>query len=189
MASRAPRSSSSPDPPPRPRVVTGVGRVLGVDPGLNITGYAILEREPSGPVVIEAGVIRPSLHAKALECRLRLLHEGLLELFDEFHPTSMAVEQVHSHVAHPRTAILMAHARGVIMLAAALRDVSVCGYAPTRIKKTLTGSGRAPKEQVQYAIQAELGLESLPEPNDVADACAVALCHLHLNHLLRDLIR
>jgi len=89
----------------------------------------------------------------------------------------LALEQVHSRVKHPRTAILMAHARGVIMLSAAQHDVPVVGYAPTRIKKTLTGHGRAPKEQMQYAIQSALGLERLPEPHDVADACAVALCH------------
>ena len=74
----------------------------------------------------------------------------------------------------------MAHARGVIVLAAALRGVPVFGYAATRIKKSLTGSGKAPKEQIQHAIKLELGLETLPEPHDVADACAVALCHFQM---------
>ncbi len=74
----------------------------------------------------------------------------------------------------------MAHARGVIVLAAAPRETPVVGYAPTRIKKTLTGSGRAPKSQIQHAIMAELGLDRLPEPHDVADACAIALCHFHI---------
>ena len=80
--------------------------------------------------------------------------------------------------------------RGVIVLAAAQRNTPVVGYAATRIKKTLTGSGRAPKAQVQHAIMAELGLDRLPEPNDVADACAVALCHFHISRnqqLLKDL--
>ncbi len=75
----------------------------------------------------------------------------------------------------------MSHARGVIMLAAAKRSVPVTGYAPTRIKKTLTGSGKAIKEQMQHAIQTELGLDRLPEPHDVADACAVALCHYQMS--------
>ena len=74
----------------------------------------------------------------------------------------------------------MAHARGVIVLAAAQRGVPVFGYAAARIKKTLTGSGKAPKEQMQHAIQTELGLDRLPEPHDVADACAVALCHFQI---------
>src|SRR5947209_617790 len=84
----------------------------------------------------------------------------------------------------PRTAILMAHARGVIVLAAAQRGVPVFGYAASRIKKTLTGSGKAPKAQMQHAVQGELGLDRLPEPHDVADACAVALCHFQIERNL-----
>jgi crossover junction endodeoxyribonuclease RuvC len=84
-------------------------------------------------------------------------------------------------VRYPRTAILMAHARGAIMLAAAQHHTPVFGYAATRIKKTLTGNGRAPKLQIQHAIKTELGLDDLPEPHDVADACAVALCHFHVS--------
>ncbi len=83
----------------------------------------------------------------------------------------------------------MAHARGVIMLAAAERGVPVSGYAASRIKKTLTGSGKAPKEQMQHAIRIELGLDRLPEPHDVADACAVALCHYQISRNLRALER
>jgi crossover junction endodeoxyribonuclease RuvC len=116
--------------------------------------------------------------------RLQRIHEGVLEVLDAFPASALALEQVHSHVKHPRTAILMAHARGVIVLAAALRRVPVFGYAAARIKKTLTGSGKAPKEQMQYAIKTELGLDRLPEPHDVADACAVAICHFQIarNH-------
>ena len=81
----------------------------------------------------------------------------------------------------------MAHARGAIVLAAAQRGMPVVGYAATRIKKTLTGSGQAPKEQIQHAIKTELGLDRLPEPHDVADACAVALCHFHISRNRRGL--
>lgn len=162
-------------------------RVVGVDPGLNVTGYAVIERGrptlddgPGGPrpLVIEAGVIRAGRAAScAMTVRLDRIHQGILEVIDAFSPTSLALEQVHGHPAHPRTAILMAHARGVIMLAAAQRGLPVVGYSASRIKKTLTGNGRAPKEQIQHAIRLELGLDRLPEPHDVADACAVALCH------------
>jgi crossover junction endodeoxyribonuclease RuvC len=117
--------------------------------------------------------------------RLLMLHEGVLEILDLFPPSALALEQVHSHIKHPRTSILMAHARGVIVLAAAERGVPVVGYAATRIKKTLTGSGKAGKEQMQHAIQLELGLDKLPEPHDVADACAVALCHYQIARNLR----
>lgn len=156
-------------------------RVLGIDPGLGVTGYAVLEPGRSGAVVVEAGVIRPGTTADGMARRLDVLHRGILEVLDAFSPAALALEQVHSHPKHPRTAILMAHARGVVMLAAAQRQVPVCGYAAARIKKSLTGSGRAPKEQMQHAIRAELGLDRLPEPHDVADACAVALCHLQAN--------
>ncbi len=100
-------------------------------------------------------------------------------MLDAFPAGSLALERVHSHVRFPRTAILMAHVRGAIMLAAAQHQTPVFGYAATRIKKTLTGNGRAPKEQIQHAIMTELGLDVLPEPHDVADACAVAICHFH----------
>jgi crossover junction endodeoxyribonuclease RuvC len=163
-------------------------RTLGIDPGLNITGYAILESVRRGARVVEAGVIRPGKSAAALAGRLDVLHRGIVELLETFDPVTLALEQVHSHARFPRTALLMAHARGVIMLAASQRGVPVCGYAPTRIKKTLTGSGRAPKEQMQHAIRVELGLERLPDPPDVADACAVALCHLQLERNQRGLI-
>lgn len=165
------------------------GRVLGVDPGLGTTGYAVVEPSPRGPFVLEAGIIRPRKgKSDAVGDRLKVLHEGILEILDAFEPTSLALEQIHSHVKHPRTSILMAHARGVIVLAAALRGVPVHGYAATRIKKTLTGSGKAPKEQMQHAIRTELGLPELPEPHDVADACAAALCHYQIDRNRRGLL-
>jgi crossover junction endodeoxyribonuclease RuvC len=156
------------------------GRVLGIDPGLNVTGYAVVDPGARAARIIEAGVIRPGSASIDLGQRLDVLYQGVLEVLDAFPPTALALEQVHSHWKHPRTAILMSHARGVIVLAAAQRGVPVVGYAATRIKKTLTGSGKAPKEQMQHAIRTELGLDCLPEPHDVADACAVALCHYQL---------
>ena len=92
----------------------------------------------------------------------------------------MALEELYSHYDRPRTAILMGHARGVICLAAAKADIPVVHYAATQIKRILTGSGRAPKGQVQRAIQRELALSAPPEPPDVADALAAALCHYYL---------
>jgi crossover junction endodeoxyribonuclease RuvC len=91
----------------------------------------------------------------------------------------MAMEQLYAHYAHPRTAILMGHARGAFLLAAAQRNVPVISYASTKVKRLVTGSGRAGKPQVQHAVARELGLTTLPEPHDVADALAVALCHLY----------
>lgn len=156
----------------------GVGRVVGIDPGLNVTGYAVLEPRGRAAHVVEAGVIRTQRATESLASRLDKIHHGMVELLDDYPATAIALEQVHTHLKRPRTAVLMAHARGVIMLAAAQRGIPVYGYAAARIKKTLTGSGRAPKDQMQRAVQTELMLAALPEPHDVADACAVALCHL-----------
>jgi crossover junction endodeoxyribonuclease RuvC len=92
----------------------------------------------------------------------------------------MALEELYSHYSRPKTAILMGHARGVICLAAAQAGVPVIPYSATRIKRIVTGSGRASKAQVQRAVQSELRLDTLPDPPDVADALAIALCHHYL---------
>lgn len=151
-------------------------RILGIDPGLQVTGYAVLE---AGPKIVEAGVIQSEGAGKELAPRIHSLHQGLVEVIEQFKPGVMAVEQLYAHYEHPRTAILMGHARGVILLAAAQHNLAVVSYNATRIKKTVTGNGRASKDQVQRTIQRELGLATLPEPPDVADALAAALCHYY----------
>jgi crossover junction endodeoxyribonuclease RuvC len=157
--------------------------VLGIDPGLNTTGYGLVEITAKGPQLREAGVVRGRSRG-SLERRLREIYEGVLEILDGFHPPVMAIEELYSHYARPRTAILMGHARGVICLAAAQRGVVVRHYAATQIKKTLTGNGRAPKGQMQMAICREFGLTQAPEPPDVADALAIALCHVYTRNVL-----
>jgi crossover junction endodeoxyribonuclease RuvC len=156
-------------------------RILGIDPGLRITGYAVIEQAPSRPRICEAGIIRSSegSGSAGLAQRIKALFDGIVEVVDQFRPAAVVVEQLYAHYAHPRTAILMAHARGAMFLAAAQRDLPVISYNATRIKKTITGSGRASKEQMQRTIQREMGLATLPEPADVADALAVALCHYY----------
>lgn len=159
----------------------GALRVLGVDPGLNLTGYAVLELAPRSPVVCEAGVLRglPERSKDDMAKRLLHLYDSIVEVMDQFRPSVMVVEQLYAHYDHPRTAILMGHARGVLLLAGAQRDVPVRSYNATAVKKTVTGSGRAPKSQVQMAVQRELHLATLPDPPDVADALALALCEYH----------
>ena len=151
--------------------------VLGIDPGLDTTGYGVLAGRPGKIAMLEAGVIRTTAD-ESLGSRIEQIYDGVRELMDNFHPRVMAVEQLHSSYRHPETAILMGHARGVICLAAAQDAVSVSHYRPTQVKKLLTGSGRASKLQMQRAVQQVLCLDRLPEPHDVADAIAVALCHL-----------
>jgi crossover junction endodeoxyribonuclease RuvC len=156
-----------------------MSRVLGVDPGLNTTGYGVLEAEGKKLRLCEAGVVRGRSRG-SLTKRLREIHDGLAEVIAALRPDVMALEELYSHYARPRTAILMGHARGVICLAAAEAGLEVAHYSATRIKRILTGSGRAGKAQVQRAIQRELGLAAPPDPPDVADALAVALCHYYL---------
>jgi crossover junction endodeoxyribonuclease RuvC len=154
-------------------------RILGIDPGLNITGYGVLETVPGGFKVCEAGVVRGRSRGD-LTARVHEIHTGISEVIAAFQPAAMALEQLYSHVKQPRTSILMGHARGVICLAAAQAGVPVVHYSATQIKKVLTGNGRAPKAQMQQAIQREFHLPSAPDPPDVADALAVALCHYYL---------
>ena len=100
----------------------------------------------------------------------------MIEVIDQFRPTYLAIEQLYAHYDHPRTAILMGHARGVILLAAAQKGLTVHGFASTQVKKTITGSGRASKEQMQLTMLREFRLATMPEPANVADAMAIALC-------------
>jgi crossover junction endodeoxyribonuclease RuvC len=157
-------------------------RILGIDPGLQRTGYGVVETGAAPGLgrlrLIEAGIVRTDRGAP-LESRLAEIEEGLAAVIAEFRPDAVAVEQHYSHYKHPRTAILMGHARGVVFLAAARAGLPVTSYAATRIKKSLVGAGHASKHQVQRAIQSALGLKAVPEPADVADALAVALCHAH----------
>jgi crossover junction endodeoxyribonuclease RuvC len=157
-------------------------RYLGIDPGLNRTGYALLERTAQGPRLLEGGIIG-STASKPLAARVHEIGDGLRDVLREFRPEAMAIEQVFSHAAHPKTAVLMAHARGAILFAAGDAGIPIVHYTPRQIKKLLTGSGKASKEQVQLAIQRELRLDTVLEPNDVADAFAVALCHYHSTKL------
>jgi crossover junction endodeoxyribonuclease RuvC len=162
-------------------------RIVGIDPGLNITGYAVVERGSGGIVLVEAGMIRGRSRGD-LAARLKEIHEGVSDVTRTFRPAAMAIEELYSHYERPRTAILMGHARGVICLAAAQSDVPIVSYSATQIKRLLTGNGRAPKSQMQRAICHEFGLTTPPEPPDVADALALALCHLFLQRELSQAI-
>ncbi len=158
-------------------------RIVGIDPGLNITGYAVIEPVGGRLALVEAGMIRGRSRGD-LVARLREVHEGVCDVVATFQPAAMALEELYSHYERPRTAILMGHARGVICLAAALANIPVLSYSATQVKRLLTGNGRAPKSQVQRAICQEFGLAVPPEPPDVADAMAIALCHHFLQREL-----
>jgi crossover junction endodeoxyribonuclease RuvC len=169
----------------RKQCMSTASRILGIDPGLQVTGYGVLELSEAGPRVCEAGVIRSTEKRGASDMaqRVRAVYDGIVEVIEQYRPDAVVVEQLYAHYHHPRTAILMAHARGVLLLAAGQRAIPVVSYNATRIKKTVTGSGRASKEQVQRTIQRELNLDKPPEPPDVTDAIAAALCHYYVRKL------
>lgn len=153
-------------------------RVLGIDPGLRLTGYGVVDLAPGAvePTLVEAGVFKLD-GKRSMEQRLVQLRDDLRDLIAEQRPQRVAVEKLYAHYAHPRTAILMGHARGVILLCAAERSLPVEHLPSTEVKKSLTGNGHASKRQMQLAVQSQCGLAEMPEPPDVADAIAIALCH------------
>ena len=149
-------------------------RICGVDPGLQTTGYAIVDGQGARYQIIDAGTIRSDASASLCD-RLNQIYQDLCDLLAEHKPARMSLEKLFSHYKHPQTAVLMGHVRGIIMLAAAQQEVPVDELAATAIKRHLTGNGRASKQQMQQAIKMQCNLPSLPEPHDVADAVAIAL--------------
>ncbi len=150
-------------------------RILGIDPGLNVTGYGVVDLRGRRPRIVEAGAIRTESH-DPMPARLAVIHAEIAKILAEFKPDCMGVEKLYAHYKHPRTSILMAHARGAVLLAAEQANVTVRDRPATEVKKALTGNGHATKRQVQLAIQSLCGLDALPDPPDVADALAIALC-------------
>ncbi|MFH1374042.1 MAG: crossover junction endodeoxyribonuclease RuvC [bacterium] len=155
---------------------------MGIDPGLNVTGYGILDSDSEQITVVEAGVVRTN-HRDTMAERLKTIAFDIGVIIAQFQPEAVAVEELYSHYGHPKTAIIMGHARGIIFLKAAEAGLPVFPYASTRIKKSLTGNGRASKRQVQLMICSTLRLPEVPEPPDAADALAAALCHCRVANL------
>jgi crossover junction endodeoxyribonuclease RuvC len=159
---------------------TAAMRILGVDPGLNITGYGVIDVAGGVSTLCEAGVIRlPPSKARDLAERLGLLFDEVRLLVREFSPRLICLEEVYSHALYPRTAILMGHARGVICLAARQSGIPLVSYSAKRIKQSVTGNGNASKIQVQRAVRQVFSLHRTPHPPDVADALAAALCYVN----------
>ncbi|MEO0512840.1 MAG: crossover junction endodeoxyribonuclease RuvC [Planctomycetota bacterium] len=158
-------------------------RVVGIDPGLRITGYACVDGDPESiadPSLVEAGVFRlvsgavtPSLSSRLVE-----LEADVRGLLDRLEPDTACVEGLFAHYKHPATAVAMAHARGVILLALEASGVGLVELKPAQVKLATVGAGRATKRQMQMAVAARFGLSEPPEPHDVADAMAIALAGL-----------
>lgn len=151
-------------------------RILGVDPGLRTTGYGVVEVREGALQLIEGGVLQPDAR-QPLERRLAQLHDGMVEVVRATRPDCMVVEELWTSYAHPQTAVLMGHARGVLALAAGANGVVVCDLAHAAVKRALAGSGAATKSQVKGMVVQLLRLTSAPQPDDVSDALALAIAY------------
>ena len=161
--------------------------VLGIDPGLAITGYAIVEEEGSSLRLITAGVVRTPAKTPPPQ-RLHTIYAGLQEIAQEFQPDAAAVEELFFS-RNVRTAISVAQARGVALLALFDAGLRIAEYTPMQVKQAVTGYGNADKRQVQEMVRMLLNLNEIPRPDDAADAIAVAICYTHrarLDNLLAD---
>jgi crossover junction endodeoxyribonuclease RuvC len=151
-------------------------RIMGVDPGTAVCGYGVIETDGREVRALDYGVVQR--RKGALPERLRALHEGLTSLFERFEPDVVAVEGAF-YGRNPRTALRMGEARGIVLLAASAAGAEIVEYAPAVVKKSVVGAGKAHKSQVQQMVRILLNLPELPQPDDAADALALALCYFH----------
>jgi len=153
-------------------------RVLGVDCGGEYTGYGVIEQDAQGVLHhLCSGAIR-LLRREALELRLMKICQGLTVVISDYSPEIVAIEDVF-YAVNAKSALKLGHVRGVAMLTAAQAGLPVMAYSPLSIKSAVVGYGRAEKSQVQLMVARLLNLPNPPEPPDVADALAIAICHLH----------
>ncbi len=155
-------------------------RILGVDPGLRITGYGVIDVGAGGCRLVEGGVLQPRADLP-LEQRLAQLHAAMVEVVVATRPDCMVVEELWTSYKNPTTAVLMGHARGVIALAAGAHGVTMEHLAHSLVKRALAGSGAAPKAQVSGMVVQLLGLRGAPQPPDVADALALAIAFANID--------
>jgi len=150
-------------------------RILGIDPGSRVCGYGVIEETDGELRYIECGVLTSTVAGDAMELRLGEIARGLREVIDELEPAVVAIEDVFSH-QNPRSALALAQARGMALAVVGLAGLEVASYPPASVKKAVSGSGRAEKDQIARMVQALIGLGSLP-PLDATDALAVAITH------------
>jgi crossover junction endodeoxyribonuclease RuvC len=152
-------------------------KIFGIDPGSERTGYGCIETAGSRQHLVICGSLAAPAGATFPD-RLKHIHAGLATLLARHRPDCVAVENIF-HARNVRSALKLGHARGVALLAAAEAGLPVVEYTPAEIKRAVVGYGRAEKNQVQQMIKLLLGLDAAPSPHDVADALAVAICHVH----------
>ena len=156
--------------------------ILGIDPGLAIVGFGVIEKNKFSTEVLDYGVITTPKE-DTLPIRLEKIYKGMCALIDKYKPEHVAIEELFFNT-NTTTGIAVAEARGVILLACIHKNLKLYEYTPLQIKQALTSNGRADKQQVQFMVKAILKLKSIPRPDDAADGLAAALCHSQTNLLL-----
>ncbi|MBQ2889827.1 MAG: crossover junction endodeoxyribonuclease RuvC [Clostridia bacterium] len=150
-------------------------RILGIDPGIAIVGYGVVDKEGNRYKTVAYDAVTTRAHTP-LEERLLLVYKGIDEIIKMYKPDAMSIEELFFN-NNAKTAVAVGQARGVILLAAVQNSIPIYEYTPLQVKQALTGYGRASKSQIQQMMKSILGLESVPKPDDVADALAIAVCH------------
>ena len=157
--------------------------ILGIDPGTAITGYGLIEASGSNYSLLDYGCIRTATKQPTPQ-RLHKLYRGMLQLLTDHHSQQVAVEKLFFN-RNASTAIPVGQARGVLLLACAESDIEVAEYTPLQVKQTVTGYGRAEKQQIQFMVARLLRMKTPPKSDDAADALAIALTHAHYYHTRR----
>ncbi len=154
--------------------------VLGIDPGFAIVGYGFVEYKGNKFTPLEYGAITTEAHTPMME-RFKKLYDGMCEILDRIRPDAVAIEELFFN-SNQKTAIAVAQARGILLIAAINKGIPVYEYTPLQVKQAVVGYGRAEKVQIQQMVKIMLNLEKVPKPDDTADALAIAICHAHSNH-------
>ncbi|WP_151735994.1 crossover junction endodeoxyribonuclease RuvC [Paenibacillus tengchongensis] len=165
-------------------------RILGIDPGLAIVGFGFVDKQGNKVTPVQYGSIQTEAHTPEGE-RLQHVYEGMVQLLERYKPDAVAFEKLFFS-RNVTTALPVAQARGVLVLAAVQRGLPIAEYTPVQVKQAVVGYGKAEKKQVQEMVKVLLKLSAVPKPDDVADALAVAVCHAHsvsLNSKLNEVLR
>lgn len=157
-------------------------RILGIDPGYAIVGFGVIDYDGYNYSVVDYGVIETSKD-ELMPVRLGIVYDGITELINKYKPDCMAIEELF-YFKNQKTIVPVAEARGVTLLAGINNNANIFEYTPLQIKQALTGNGRAEKKQIQFMVTSILGLNSIPKPDDAADALAVAITHANFNQML-----
>jgi crossover junction endodeoxyribonuclease RuvC len=160
-------------------------KILGIDPGTVVMGYGVVENEDDELSLVDFGVINVPEHSQIGE-RLSHLYKELLNIIQRYNPDAVAVEQPFI-AKNVRSAMAIGRAQAIALLAAASQSIPTFEYTPAQVKQRVANYGASSKEQIQEMVRLQLGLAEVPQPNDAADALAVAICHVqevHLNNLL-----